>query len=50
MPEKEIILKHFNDISTKYDENNKKLYWKLADDLLWEIIKKYIPRNKQLHF
>ena len=23
MPEKEIILKHFNDISTKYDENNK---------------------------
>ena len=25
MPEKEIILKHFNDISTKYDENNKKV-------------------------
>lgn len=50
MPEKEIILKHFNDISTKYDENNKKLYWKLADDLLWEIIKKYIPRNKSITF
>ena len=50
MREKEIILKHFNDISTKYDENNKKLYWKLADDLLWEIIKKYIPRNKSITF
>lgn len=50
MPEKEIILKHFNDISTKYDENNKKLYWKLADDLLWEIIKKYISRNKSITF
>ena len=36
--------------SYKYDENNKKLYWKLADDLLWEIIKKYIPRNKSITF
>ena len=50
MCEREIVLKYFNDISTKYDENNKKLYWKLADDLLWEIIKKYIPRNKSITF
>ena len=32
MCEKEIVLKHFNGISTTYDENNKKVYWKLADD------------------
>ena len=50
MWEKEIVLKHFDNISTIYDENNKKLYWKLADDLLWEIIKRYIPRNKQIKF
>lgn len=50
MCEKEIILKYFNNISTKYDENNKKLYWKLSDDLLWEIIKKYIPKNKSITF
>lgn len=50
MCEKEIILKYFNNISTKYDENNKKLYWKLSDDLLWKIIKKYIPKNKSITF
>lgn len=31
-----------------YDENNKKLYWKLSDDILWEIMKRYIPRNKSI--
>ena len=50
MCEKEIIVKHFNNISTTYDENNKKLYWKLADELLWEIIRKYISRNKTVTF
>ena len=40
MHEKEIISNYFNSISTDYDKNNKKLYWKLSDDLLWEIIKK----------
>ncbi len=48
MCEKEIILQHFNRISTSYDENNKKLYWKLSDDLLWEIIKKHIPKYKPI--
>lgn len=48
MCEKEIVLKHFNDISNNYDENNKKLYWKLCDDLLWEIIKKHIPNDKPI--
>ena len=43
MCEKDIVLKHFNSISSTYDENNKKVYWKLVDDLLWEIIKEYIP-------
>lgn len=50
MCKKKVILDYFNSISTKYDENNKKLYWKLADDLLWQIIKKYIPRNKPITF
>ncbi len=50
MCEREIVLKYFNDISTKYDENNVKTYWKLSDDLLWEIIKKYIPKNKSITF
>ena len=50
MCEREIVLKYFNDISTKYDENNIKTYWKLSDDLLWEIIKKYIPKNKSITF
>ncbi len=50
MGEKEIVLKHFDNISTKYDENNKKVYWKLADDLLWEIIKKHIPKEKPIVF
>lgn len=50
MSEKEVVLEHFNNISTMYDENNKKLYWRLADDLLWEVIKQYIPRNKPITF
>jgi len=50
MCEKEIVLKHFNTIATDYDENNKKLYWKLSDDLLWEIIKKYIPKDRPITF
>lgn len=48
MCEKEIVLEHFNGISTTYDENNKKVYWKLADNLLWEIIKEYIPKDRQV--
>lgn len=48
MSEKETVLKYFNDISNNYDENNKKLYWKLCDDLLWEIIKKYIPDDRPI--
>ncbi len=46
MYQKEIILKHFDNVSTYYDKNNQKLYWKLADNILWEIIKKYIPKDK----
>ena len=48
MCEKEIVLEHFNGISTTYDENNKKVYWQLADNLLWEIIKEYIPKDRQV--
>ena len=48
MCEKEIVLEHFSGISTTYDENNKKVYWKLADNLLWEIIKEYIPKERQV--
>lgn len=48
MCEKEIILNHFNNISNDYDKNNKKLYWKLSDDLLWEIIKKNISIDKPI--
>lgn len=48
MCKKEIVLNHFNNISSMYDENNKKLYWKLSDDILWEIMKRYIPRNKSI--
>lgn len=48
MHEKEIISNYFNSISTDYDKNNKKLYWKLSDDLLWEIIKKNIPTDKSI--
>ena len=48
MYEKEIVLEHFNGISTTYDENNKKVYWQLADNLLWEIIKEYIPKDRQV--
>lgn len=46
MYQKEIILKHFDNVSTYYDKNNQKLYWKLADNILWKIIKKYIPKDK----
>ena len=58
MCEKEIVLEHFNGISTTYDENNKKVYWKLADNLLWQIAykirvcegfkNKKITKNSQL--
>lgn len=48
MHEKDIISNYFNSVSTNYDENNKKLYWKLSDDLLWEIIKKNIPIDKSI--
>lgn len=50
MQEKELIINHFNNISSSYDENNKKLYWKLSDDLLWDVIQKYIPKKRKITF
>lgn len=50
MSEEDKILKHFNSISEKYDTNNEKLYWRLADKLLWDIIIGYIPNNKKFKF
>lgn len=44
------VLKHFNNISTNYDENNEKLYWQLADKLLWNIITNWLPKNKKFSF
>ena len=43
------ILKHFNNIASSYDLNNEKLYWKLSDDILWEIIKEKIPKCKKIN-
>ena len=43
------ILKHFNNIASSYDSNNEKLYWKLSDDILWEIIKEKIPKYKKIN-
>jgi hypothetical protein len=39
MCENKIVKAHFNYVSSTYDKNNTKPYWKLSDDLLWEIIK-----------
>lgn len=50
MSKQDEVLKHFNNISTKYDENNEKLYWQLADKLLWNIITNWIPKNKKFSF
>lgn len=50
MQDKKIIEEYFDTISKTYDENNKKMYWKLSDDLLWNIIKKFIPKTKSFNF
>lgn len=50
MFEEDKVLKHFNSISKNYDTNNEKLYWQLADKLLWDIMISYIPNNKEFKF
>ncbi len=50
MVEEDKVMNHFNRISQKYDKNNEKLYWKLADKLLWDILINHVPDNKEFNF
>lgn len=44
------IKNYFNEVALNYDNNNEKLYWKLCDQLLWNVIKKYIPLDRPFKF
>ena len=48
--EEDKIREHFNNCSNMYDINNEKLYWKLSDTILWNIIDKHLPRDKKFNF
>ena len=48
--ERDEVLEYFNNISKDYDINNEKLYWKLSDKLLWNIIENNIYKNEKISF